>query len=511
MADKNRIIYLWDDPPFRSAFDPELNPGIDPKTLKCTDNHTQIRLNAPDGSICAVTPNNLSRRKGYSHCQTHYISEHEYCKDDPLFMRWFEPFTALNPDVDIGTIRTDDTVTIVHYIENGERFGNTPYTLVSWLYMEDKWHSERKQFDFHSRLTKWVHEFADLNPGIDPEKLTTSDNKTRLYYRPRGSTGICSITPKELYYRKDWYAPRKRVLGLARDHPGFMELFNLNKDRNPNIDVSTLKVNSHKQLFYRTRDGTVCSISVENLCRRKNIMCRRKTRVRCIDVPGFSEWIKTYRWLNPDIDCASLMVSKKIRLVYILNGKTKEISSYKLCCRKDLLSQIKRIIRGDPLFWTYCIEQDRRMVDSYVKSHQKAYFKMRCPEGHEYTQTPSRFYHYADQGRDPCPYCDGRVQLVPGLNDAVTIDPEIKLFYSEDNDRPAHMVGAYNGKSDFKFKCPYCGHEFAKRMKNIIGKHPKCPKCKDKGFNVPQDKDYMPEGIPFLVIQDDLRPKTRKQ
>ena len=103
-------------------------------------------------------------------------------------------------------------------------------------------------------------------------------------------------------------------------------------------------------------------------------------------------------------------------------------------------------------------------------------------------------------------------EFVPGFNDAATVDPEIKLFYSEDNDKPVHMVGAYNAHSNFKFKCPYCGHDFTRRMKNIVGKHPKCPQCKDKGLEAPQNTDYMPEGIPFLVIQDDLKPvKMRKK
>ena len=73
------------------------------------------------------------------------------------------------------------------------------------------------------------------------------------------------------------------------------------------------------------------------------------------------------------------------------------------------------------------------------------------------------------------------------------------------------MVSAYNGHDDFIFECPYCGFEFTKRMKNIVGKNPKCPKCKDEVTDTPQDKEYMPEGIPYLVGQDTQRPKKMRK
>ena len=509
MADKNKIIYLWDDPPFRGVFDPELNPGIDPRTVKCADKNTQIRVKALDGSIFTTTPNYLTRRKGFSRSRIKHKSDNEYCIDDPFFVEWYRPFAVLNPGIDINTLRTSDQKTLIKYEENGEAFEITPYYIINCLHVNVSLGKPHNRARGNSKLRDWLETFSDLNPGIDPDKIKFSDNKTKLYYRPRDSIEICSITPKGLSQKEDWYAPqRNREVVLAKDVPGFLEWFELYKDLNPDVDIASLTAASNIRLYYFSRDGTILGVNVYSLCVRKDIFFRPQIRVPCSEVPGFTEWFETYRWLNPDIDLASLTTSTAtVKLVYIFNGERKEVSPFFLCRRVDLLAQIKRTICGDPLFWTYCIEEDRRIVDTYVKKNGKIYLKMRCPEGHEYTQTPETFYYNANHGRDPCPICDRRMKVIEGVNDAASVDPEIKLFYSEDNDRPVHMVGAFNGHSDFKFKCPYCGHEFTKRMKNIAGKHPKCPKCKDKGLDVPQNTDYMPEGIPYLLVQDDPKSK----
>lgn len=512
MADRNKIVYLWDDPPFRKIFDPDLNPGIDPRMIKCTDKNTQIKYETLDGSIYTITPYSLTRRKGFSHSQK-YQGEYEYCKDDFLFMEWYKPFAVLNPDVDINALRTSDQETLLRYSEGGEMFDITPYHIISFLHVNFSLRKPRICAHDNQKLKDWLKEYSDLNPGIDPDKVTMSDYKTKLFYRPRGSDKIFSITPNGLSRKKDWYAPPANSGAvLAKDIPGFLEWLELNKDLNPDIDIASLTVGSNTRLNYRSRDGTIRSVSVICLCMRKDIFFQPSTPVHCSEDPNFMEWYEEYRWLNPDIDISTLTVTRTVKLVYLFNGEQKEITTFDLFRRKDMLSQIRSTIRGSPLFWTYCIEEDCRTVNSYSKTYNKILFKMRCPEGHEYNQSPERFYHYANLGRDPCPYCDERVRLIEGVNDAYSVDPEIKLYYSEDNKKPVHMVGAYNAKSDFKFECPYCGHKFTKRMRNIIGKHPKCPKCKDKGSDIPQNtEDYMPEGIPFLVIQDDLRPKTRKQ
>lgn len=512
MADRYKIIYLWEDPPFRELFDPDLNPGIDPRTVKCTDKNIQIRYKALDGSISSITPYDISHRKGFSRSWSKYQSEHEYCIDDPLFMEWYTPFSALNPDVDISTLRTDDNNKLINYKDNGEAFQITPYHIIRCLHVDTS-RAKRKECRYgDSELKKWLKDFADLNPGIDPDKLTFSDKKTKLYYRPRDSSEICCITPNGLLRKKDWYAPPGgKNTALAKDTPGFIEWFALYKDLNPGVDITTITANSSIRLHYLSQEGAVHSVKVRALCRRKNVFFQPSPPVLCSEDPQFIAWFEEYRWLNPDIDISTLILTTTVKLAYLYEGKRKEITVNRLFHRKDILYQIRLTIHGDPLFWSFCIEEDHRVVDSYRRSNLRVHFKMRCPEGHEYLQTPRQFYHYADLGRSPCPYCDGRERVTEGVNDAASVDPEIKLFYSKDNSKPVHMVSAYNGSSDFKFECPYCGHKFEKRMKNIVGKNPKCPKCKDKGADVPKDKDYMPTGIPFLMIQEDLEPKTRKE
>ena len=504
MADRNKIIYLWDDPPFRKIFDPELNPEIDPRAVKCADKNIQIRVKALDGSIFTTTPYYLTRRKGFSRSRIKHKSDNEYCIDDPFFVEWYRPFAVLNPGIDINTLRTSDQKTLIKYEENGEAFEITPYYIINCLHVNVSLRKPHNRARGNSKLRDWLKEYSDLNPGIDPDKVTMSDYKTKLFYKPRGSDRIYSITPNGLFKKKDWYAPpQERNVYFAKDVPGFLEWFELYKDLNPDVDITSLTANSNSSLYYRSNEKNIKSIKVYALCARKDIFFQPRAPVHCSEDPNFMEWYEEYRWLNPNIDVSILTVNCATQLTYMINGKRKYITPYTLYRRKDILSQVKYSIRGDPLFWMYCIEEDRKTVDSYSKTNYKAIFKMRCPDGHEFVQSPERFYHYVNSGRDPCPYCDQRVGVIEGVNDAASIDPEIKIFYSDKNEKPLNKVSAYNGYENLLFKCPYCGHEFPKRMKNIAGKHPKCPKCKDKGLDVPQNTDYMPEGIPFLVMQDD--------
>lgn len=512
MADRNKIIYLWDDPPFRKIFDPELNPEINPRVIKCTDNETQINYKTSNGTISSTTPYYLTRRKGFSHQNTKFNPEYDYCIDDPLFVEWYRPHAALNHDVNINILRTSDRETLLRYSENGEMFEITPFHIIRCLHVSASLKKTRNcrsdNFEMKDRLKCWLKNYSDLNSDIDPDKLEFSDCKTKLYYRPRGSDRIYSITPNGLFKKKDWYAPpQERNVYFAKDVPGFLEWFELYKDLNPDVDITSLTANSNISLYYRSNEKNIKSIKVYVLCARKDIFFQPRAPVHCSEDPNFMEWFEEYRWLNPNIDVSILTVNCATQLTYMINGKRKYITPYTLYRRKDILSQVKCSIRGDPLFWMYCIEEDRKTVDSYSKTNNKAIFKMRCPDGHEFVQSPERFYHYVNSGRDPCPYCDRRVGVIEGVNDAASIDPEIKIFYSDKNEKPLNKVSAYNGYENLLFKCPYCGYEFAKRMKNIIGKHPKCPKCKDKGPDVPQSKEYMPEGIPYLLVQDDPKSK----
>ena len=577
MADKNKIIYLWDDPPFRKMFEPELNPGIDPKKVKAKDCVTKIRYRKEDGQIIEVTPYNLVRRKGFARYREELKCECELCKDVPRFVEWFEVYGSFNPSINLESLKTSDRKTRLYYKAGDKILSITPHKLLARKNIFCHGRSESRYCESDPHFMEWFTQNADLNPefdpkhisitssykikyrannnsikeitvqslfrkngkfhlptqynnrcwddpkfrawfdpelnpNVDPLKLMYTDPKTRLYYRSTDSHKICSIGLRGLKEKKDWNTSPKRTY-FAVAVPGFREWFEKYRGLNPDIDLSSLSRFDITPLFYRSSGGDVLSIQTCILCQRLITDSEEETVGPCIDVPGFSEWFEAYRNYNTDIDPTVLMSDMKtVCLTYFYNGHLHKLTPYALCRSKSLLSRPYKTIRGDPLFWCYCVEEDREKVNSYNRNNTSEQFKMRCPKGHEYVQSAERFFYNTDNGREPCPFCDGRAQLVPGVNDAVTIDPEIKLFYSEDNDRPVYMVGAFNGHSDFKFKCPYCGHEFTKRMKNIVGKHPKCPKCKDKGPDVPQDRDYIPEGIPYLVGQDNLRPKkTRKQ
>ena len=586
MADKKRVIYMWDDPPFRKWFDPELNPRVDPKKLKASDRITKLKYHKKNGQIGTVTPFNLSHRKGFYRYKEALKSEYEFCKDDPRFIEWFRAFGHLNPHIDLKTLKTNDRKTMLYYLYNDKVLTITPFRLFRRKDIFAHRPSEYKYCGDDPAFMKWFDEHVDLNPSFDPysvsitslnkikyhikhgfvdeitvqslfnkdgefsppvrskhkelcwndpkfrawldlelnphvnlRTLSYHDCRTKLYYRSIDSQEICSITPRGLKEKMNWdESPRSHKKILATSVPGFNEWFERYKAFNPNVDLSTLSKYDSTPLYYPDRNGYIHAIRTRNLCARNNIFFEKIPSmpsipsIPCIDVLGFVEWFEEYRRYNAHIDPSALMSDMtNIMLTYLFNGKFYELTPKKLCSRKDLLAQLRLTICRDPVFWLYCIEKDQETVNSYTRGNNDKHLSMRCPEGHEYVQSPKCFYYYINRGRNPCPWCDNRAKVVPGVNDAVTVDPEIKLFYSKKNTKPAYMVGAYNGHDDYKFDCPYCGFEFTKRMKNIVGKYPKCPKCKDKGTDIPQDNEYMPEGIPYLVGMDTQRPKKMRK
>ena len=141
---------------------------------------------------------------------------------------------------------------------------------------------------------------------------------------------------------------------------------------------------------------------------------------------------------------------------------------------------IKNQVGEDPFFWSHCAETDPDIIESLKRASKdalKVYFDLYCDKGHRFRTSVSRFYTKCLD--EACPYCDGR-KVIPGVTDAETVDPDLALFYSDANPKPLSTISPYSGKR-YLWECPYCGHAFTKVIKNMSGKTPKCPVCKDLG------------------------------
>ena len=475
-----------------------LNRDVDLSTLKTNDNVTKIKY-LYDGKEYTITPLNLLKRKNIN---AKPQAPRRYCADDKAFMQWFDKNADLNPDFDPKKVSVNTHCHIKYHTDGGP----ISTALVSALFRPGKFSAPRNKPrkcwddpDFRS----WFETNRELNPDIDPTSLSFCDCKTRLYYHPRDSLEVYSISPSGLYVKKDRYArPYSHGGKRAITVPGFKEWFERYKELNPGVDLDSLFEQGNDRLKYLTGDGQIATVSVRELC---STLEPEKLRL-CMDDPDFREWIDEYAWLNSDVDISSLTtLTQRTNLKYLHNGKIRLTNPYMLFQRKDLLSQLGATIRDDPLFWDYCVETEKKLVGSYSKNNNSRKFKMLCSNGHSFEQTPRIFYKYANQGRDPCPFCDGRAKTIPGVNDAATADPELVLFYSKDNEKMLNTISPLDGHDNYKMECPYCGHKFTRTMKNIAGKHPKCPNCKDNGAGMEKKEiNYMPEGIPFLIPEDEI-------
>ena len=301
MADKKRVIYMWDDPPFRKWFDPELNPGTDPKKIKASDRITKLKYHKKNGQIGTITPYTLSLRKGFFRYKAPKKIEYDFCMEDPRFVEWVKVFGYLNPDIEFESLKTNDRKTKLCYIDNNIGRTITPYNLIR---RKDLFSHGRKEYRYcgdYPAFMEWFAKNADLNPDFDPKIVSITSSAILRYYTEDNT--ISKITVQSLFRKNKEFSPPVRDKGImCWDDPEFRDWFD--QDLNPDIEPRTLTYNDWKtRLKYRAKETQeLCSITPCGLRRKKDwYESPKNKKILAVSVPGFSAWIKKNKDLNPHI------------------------------------------------------------------------------------------------------------------------------------------------------------------------------------------------------------------
>ena len=433
----------------------------------------------------------------------------EYLWDvDPPFRDWWKRYAHLNPGIDPRTITPNDLKIRLAFIPDGgsEIEYITPQALHRRKDMYAPVRKPRKLKDYPQFL-EWYD--PDLNPDIDPDTLLAMDNATLIKYRVRGSGEIAQSTPAQVSDRKDWSAPPRRP-ALLKDVDGLPELIEKYKDLNPHLEHSLDKLTANarggERINLPDMQGGVYSILLNSFCHRQNPTFTHWPRVPVLEIPEFQIWLDHFGYLNQDVDWSTVTTATTtITIKFMVEGVLKMRTPFGVFRGgRDILKEIKASIDDDPTFWRYCTEKDRKRISTFYKSNNSQKMEMACSAGHTFAMTPRTFYEHIANGDEPCPYCGGRSRIVPGVNDALTVDPEIIHWLDDRNTTPPHMMPANSGHFDVFLTCPYCGYSFVRKTKNAVGKYPKCPVCKDTGIpRVEDPKIIMGVNIPYLMLMEE--------
>lgn len=82
------------------------------------------------------------------------------------------------------------------------------------------------------------------------------------------------------------------------------------------------------------------------------------------------------------------------------------------------------------------------------------------------------------------------------LTNAIREDEDIALFITKKE--VLEKLERCRLKNEYIFTCPFCGEEFVRKIGDMIGRTPKCPRCKDLGLYKEQIANSETEGY-FLT------------
>ena len=108
----------------------------------------------------------------------------------------------------------------------------------------------------------------------------------------------------------------------------------------------------------------------------------------------------------------------------------------------------------------------------------------RCKKcGYEYFNVP----HIQSVDTEHCPVCLGRI-VVPGINDILTLHPEIAKDYSLNNKVPIEQINTkIKNYKEYLWNCTNCGGEYEYPLAKRLVRDDSCPYCSNRkvltGFN----------------------------
>lgn len=136
---------------------------------------------------------------------------------------------------------------------------------------------------------------------------------------------------------------------------------------------------------------------------------------------------------------------------------------YNTMKRKSIpvISEVSYMIK----FWDF----ENNSLDPYVtKSNSHEYANWKCPNcSYSWsTQILTR-----EQGSGKCPCCETFKVFVPGINDAISIIPELEKWFDKEKNKDIdiHSLRIRDTKTKYHWKCPDCGNSFYSSVASRIG------------------------------------------
>ena len=526
-------ILASEDPEFAHLFMTDLNENIDFTHLLRGDNVVRLFFKDTKGKIKETTArkyfysrntvkrNYVKRKDPDGYDRRRKIIHKAY--DSQKFQMFWKKYKDLNPGVDPTRLTAQD------YVNYKNRMTGKVERILVRAVLQRKNSvmpiSERSAWDDPEFRETFP---ADLNPGIDMMQVRRSDTKTLLNGIGRRGLAI-QQTPSNFFRAqvrrmehreklKSDTSGRHWNMQLAWDDPGFRDFFD--PTLNPDINILTLYRTSKVIIRYYETSGEIGESMIGPLFRsghfRRPYACRKY--VYAMEFPDFVDAVTPE--LNPGIDLSKLKRNdNKTRVrVYLDSGiigtiivkgyfahrahakHDPEEWEHFIHARKYYEQNKDKHVSGDPNFWQYCLEPDKNFYNNAVKT-SKAKVRMRCNKNHPvFRVSIGNFYSHNEKINEICPYCTGK-KVEQGVNDAVTLDPEIALYWDPKNGSCDCVI--VNSKR-YSFVCPFCGHRFTREINVIVGQHPKCMICKDTGIVESHGRYNMaPPDIPFGAMMKD--------
>lgn len=526
-------ILLWDySEEFRSWFDQELNPDIDPRVIGIND-RIKIRYRRSSGMIDSMRANTIANKiEKYGHIVEAAKGNFQCIMDLPIFKDWFKQ--ELNPNIDPYSISISAEWPHIQYVRiDGSNAEISPRRFVSIIKKNGKFVEPKKcqrcdpQWCINDDV--FMKKFdTELNKHINFKLLKSNDKNTILSFVDK-SENIRTTTAHSYYLNvkrnggKHADNSDKRI-HYAIENPYFCSFFK--QELNPNIDLSRIRCSDSKTvLHYVMENGNEGYIKpktfFKNIERNNGIFVESKRNIKAsktlaIDDPSFKKWYEPE--LNPDIDIKKLSKYANAKIRH--HDADGDIYSIKLSNffriiekngglfvepkRKNLETPVhgykKDTAMANPLFEKTFNTVLNAEIDLLKIMPSHAHPKLKYyNDNHEIDMIrPVDFFNNVKRNNGVFIKGKHHEKTISGETDAATKDPEIELFWDwKKNSKKPTELSPYSGR-EYYFVCPYCGHEFTKRMKNIAGKSPKCPQCHD-GFQRKEQSTKMPSDVAFLL------------
>ena len=496
-SDAEEARYADADPDFMAWFQQDENPGVDVHNIKITDRHLRLWHHREDGYRYSIIVRYLFLNRdpdtGKNVTGKFKLPKEEKVRaawSDPDFRKWFQP--EENPGVDPTTLTKNDKTRLTHRRADGRT-----YTVVvaSIYHGRDHFYCNEEYVlyaDADSDFLSWFQ--PEENPGVDVHEIRMTDHKLRLWHR-REDGYRYSIIVRYLFFDYDpdtkqtvfsgkFHMPKEERNDFAWADPDFQEWFQ--PEYNPGVDPTRIvKADCRTKMKHRRPDGRFYTATCSDLyAGTPTLHSRKEEREYVWDDPLFREWYQPE--MNPGVDIKHLMKNDREQVLYHKrpDGRIYDTLAVRLYAQHGTFFCDKEnwvYVWDDPEFREWFQSELNPGIDptDFLRSN-KTLIRHRCVDGYVYTITCSQLY-YRGFFSVSCKRILYACQ-----------DEEIMLFAATEADRALLRKSAAGSHRRLNFICPHCGFEFQRRISDVAFHYPKCQKCKDTGFFVP---DYDSDGL----------------